>query len=172
MFTVREMEKALNWLMGLYTPEDAGGIDVAELLELSGGEIEELCVGLRNNAENIYEYSFTSFEGVCFDYRGKELFTQRGIYIAGSEMYEEEDEEIDIVYRRELWLLEDMTFAIVRCVSNSFENEDTCFDTQYRTIEKRMEGREDIFIEPDFLVEELLTNCVPVWEGDATIYEL
>lgn len=172
MFKEREMTKAIKWLIGLYTPAECEGVDMQTLLEFAGCDMSELCIGLRNTVETVYEYSVVSTDESSFEYRGKELFQQRAIHIGISEMHGEESIGNNVSYRKELWLLEDMTFAIVHCVHFGCEDGETKYETFYRTIVKRMEGREDIFIAPDILIDELMTTCVPLWEDEATIYEL
>lgn len=172
MFREKEMTQAINKLVGLYTPEDCEGMDMKALMEYAGCDMSELCRGLRNNVETVYQYSVSGDADCSFEYRGKELFEQRSIQVGCSDVYDEESKAIKLVYRNELWLLEDMTFAIVRCVHLACEDNGNRFETDYRSIVKRMEGREDVFLSPEILIEELMMMCVPVWEDESIIYEM
>ena len=66
-----------------------------------------------------------------FNYRGEDLFRQKATLL-----YEETDQvtmEIVVATRTlELWLLEDMSLAVVSCVSVNYDHDG--YITQYRTI--------------------------------------
>ena len=81
-------------------------------------------------------------------------------------------DEAETTYATELWLLEDMSFAIVHCVKMKIGSEDTGYVTEYRAFKKPLEISEDLFFSPESLIEELESMCVPLWEHEATIYEL
>jgi hypothetical protein len=75
-------------------------------------------------------------------------------------------------YRRELWLLEDMTFVVVRCVRMEIGPSEDGYTTEYRCLEKQVRHRDDLFVPPQDLLDELEKLCIPQWEYTATIYEL
>ena len=104
-------------------------------------------------------------------YRGVELFNQRGCLIL-SDVEQMVFDEAKTTYATELWLLEDMSFAIVHCVKMKIGSEDTGYVTEYRAFKKPLEISEDLFFSPESLIEELESMCVPQWEHEATIYEL
>jgi hypothetical protein len=106
-----------------------------------------------------------------FKYRSPELFNQRAIRIYKEIESSTLDNETIANYSTELWFLEDMSFAVVRCVSVSHDDGVT-YDSEYRTIVKKLEKREDLFFPPEDLVEELEEACIPIWESEAIIYEL
>ena len=56
---------------------------------------------------------------------------------------------------RELWLLEDMSFAVVHNVSMVVKSEDYYYTTEYRSIVKLLKERDDLFFTPESLMEEL-----------------
>lgn len=172
MFREKDMTQALKWLMGLYSKEDCLGIDISDLLEFADCDFHEVCQGLRNNVEMVYEYNVSGDLDRSIEYRGKELFSQRAIQIAVAPMYEEENGIFHVSHIKELWLLEDMTFSIVNCLHFFCEYDNCQIETEYRTVSKKFEERDDIFIAPDVLIEELMAVCIPVWEDEATIYEL
>ena len=107
----------------------------------------------------------------AFAYRGVELFNQRGCLIL-SDVEQMVFDEAETTYATELWLLEDMSFAIVHCVKMKIGSEDTGYVTEYRAFKKPLEISEDLFFSPESLIEELESMCVPLWEHEATIYEL
>lgn len=117
MFTERKMEEAIEWLFDLFEPEDYEAYDEEEMGRTGGLYLPEVCIALRDRAESIYEYTVDSLREQGFDYRGKELFDKRGCMIM-SQVDQAAIGEEEIFYNTELWLMEDMTFVIVRCVSN------------------------------------------------------
>lgn len=172
MFAEREMVKALRWLISLYIPEDYdSGYDEEEYGEDGGLCLSEVCMGIRDKAEMIYQYEVRGNHELCFDYRGKELFEMRGC-----NLYCKNDSAVAdgilSAYNTELWLLEDMTFAIVRCVHMTIEVGEVAYETEYRAIVKRVSDRDDLCFTPEELLSELEEMCVPQWECTATIYEI
>lgn len=77
----------------------------------------------------------------------------------------------DTSYNRELWLLEDMSFALVHNVSMVIKSGDFYYATEYRSIVKLLKERDDLFFTPESLTEELEEMCIPQWENEATIYD-
>lgn len=171
MFTERKMVEAIEWLFDLFEPEDYKAYDEEEMGRTGGLYLPEVCIALRDRVETIYEYTVDSLRDQGFDYRGKELFDQRGCMLMSlPEQAVIGDEEI--FYNTELWLMEDMNFIIIRCVSMMTRSDFTGFATDYRTFKKNVEDQGDLFFTPDELIEELEGMCVPQWEHEATIYEL
>lgn len=171
MFSEKEMSEAIDWLFELFTPEDYEGYDEEEIGYAGGLYLPEVCIALRGNAQTVYQYTANGPQDKSFHYRGKELFGQRACL-----MYSDMERGVyDIAttkYDTELWLLEDMTFAIVHCVTIIFSSEDNYYSTEYRAISKIVESRDDLFFTPESLIEELEGMCVPLWESEAIIYEL
>ena len=165
------MKKALSWLIELFSPEDYSAYDEVEMKKYCGLSLEEVSMALRDTAETIYQYTVSNENEMGFNYRGKELFPQRGCLIH-KEMDCGTSDFITTTYNTELWLLENMTFAIVRCVHMVIEAEGNCYETEYRSYVKTVEGREDLLFSPDDLISEMEEMCVPQWEQTATIYEL
>ena len=171
MFRQKEMEKALTWLIGLYRPEDYDAYDEEEASDLDGICFEEICMALRDMAQTVYQYTVESSHEHGFEYRGKELFRMRGCKIC-SDMEIGCCDAVNTLYGKELWFLEDMSFALVHYVRMCGGTEDSEVVTEYRAIIKRFEGRQDLFVSPETLLETLEEMCVPQWEQTATIYEL
>ena len=171
MFTERKMAEAIEWLFDLFEPEDYEAYDEEEMGRTGGLYLPEVCVALRNNVETIYEYTVDGFKDKDFEYRGKELFDKRGCMIM-SQVDQATVGEEEIFYNTELWLLEDMNFVIVRCVSMLTRSDYTGYVTNYRSFKKDVGDQGDLFFTPDELIEELEAMCVPLWEQEATVYEL
>lgn len=169
MFKEKEMIKALSWLIDLYESNDFTVYDEKDLKENGGLYLPEICMALRNKVETVFEYVVNSNHDFAFNYCGKELFDKRACLI-----YEEMNigvcDVINTSYNTELWLLEDMSFVIVHSVE--MEINKGIYKTNYRSIVKTVETRDDLFFAPEDLFEELESKCIPLWEGEATIYEL
>ena len=154
MFNEREMSKAIDWLFELFSPEDYEGYDEDEIGYAGGLCLPEVCTALRGAAQTVYQYSVTGGYEKCFDYRGMELFDQRACLII-SDVEQAVLDEIKTTYETELWLMEDMNFAIVRCVSMLIGSDDTGYVTEYRAFKKILKSAEDLFFSPEELIEEL-----------------
>lgn len=171
MFTEKDMSEALVWLFDQFEPEDYEGYDEEEIGYAGGLCLPEVCTAVRDLAQTVYQYSVQGRYDKSFDYRGLELFDQRACLLF-SDMEQTTMDIATTTYETELWLMEDMTFAIVRCVSISFGDDECGYTTEYRVFKKTLEGRDDIFFPPEELMEELESMCVDQWEHEATIYEL
>lgn len=171
MFTEKEMNKAVSWLFGLFVPEDYETYDEEEMDNSWGLCLPEICNALREKAQTAYQYQIDSSFEKGFCYRGKELFGQRA-----SMMYSDVEvaafDMVDTTYETELWLLEDMSFAVVHCVTVKVESDEMSHTTEYRAVVRKVESRDDLFFTPEALIEVLEEMCVPQWESEATIYEL
>lgn len=135
MFNEREMSKAIDWLFELFSPEDYEGYDEDEIGYAGGLCLPEVCTALRGAAQTVYQYSVAGGYEKCFNYRGMELFDQRACLII-SDVEQAVLDEIKTTYETELWLMEDMNFAIVRCVSMLIGSDDTGYVTEYRAFKK------------------------------------
>ena len=88
----------------------------------------------------------------------RDRFNQRGCLIL-SDVEQMVFDEAKTTYATELWLLEDMSFAIVHCVKMKIGSEDTGYVTEYRAFKKPLEISEDLFFSPESLIEELESMC-------------
>lgn len=170
MFVEKEMSDALKWLFDLFQPEDYEAYDEEEV-GCTALCLSEVCIALRDKAETPYEYVVKTNIDRGFEYRGKELFMQRACLIY-SDMEIGIYDMTDTSYNRELWLLEDMSFALVHNISMVIKPGDFYYATEYRSIVKLLKERDDLFFTPESLTEELEEMCIPQWENEATIYEL
>ena len=100
---------------GCYTEDEA-----TELVESL--DIYSLLQVVRHNATTVYSYITQGRQERSFNYRGEDLFRQKATLL-----YEETDQvtmEIVVATRTlELWLLEDMSLAVVSCVSVNYDHD-------------------------------------------------
>ena len=146
------MSLALTKLFELFSPSDYEAYDEEEIGYAGGLRLPEVCMALKDAVQTVYQYSVTGGYEKSFDYRGVELFNQRGCLII-SDVEQMVFDEAKTTYATELWLLEDMSFAIVHCVKMKIGSEDTGYVTEYRAFKKPLEISEDLFFSPESLIE-------------------
>ena len=122
-----------------------------------------------NKAETVYAYRADGKNALSLDYRSAELFKQRATLL-----YEDVgDSYIGAVFAArsmELWLLEDMGFAVVAKFSvNAGEGE---YVTEYRVYKGSDWADSEISLDLEDLVAELAALCDPYYEHEQPIYEL
>lgn len=110
LFNEREMSLALAKLFELFSPSDYEAFDEEEIGYAGGLCLPEVCMALKDAVQTVYQYSVTGGYEKSFDYRGVELFNQRGCLIL-SDVEQMVFDEAETTYATELWLLEDMSFA-------------------------------------------------------------
>ena len=146
---------------GCYTEDEA-----AELVESL--DIYSLLQVVRHNATTVYSYITQGRQERSFNYRGEDLFRQKATLL-----YEETDQvtmEIVVATRTlELWLLEDMSLAVVSCVSVNYDHDG--YITQYRTIKDTPVMDSELCLDLGELVEDLNGLCGPVYEHTQPVYE-
>ena len=129
---------------GCYTEDEA-----AELVESL--DIYSLLQVVRHNATTVYSYITQGRQERSFNYRGEDLFRQKAT----------------LLY--ELWLLEDMSLAVVSCVSVNYDHDG--YITQYRTIKDTPVMDSELCLDLGELVEDLNGLCGPVYEHTQPVYE-
>ena len=146
----------------LFLTED----EAAELVESL--DIYSLLQVVRHNATTVYSYITQGRQERSFNYRGEDLFRQKATLL-----YEETDQvtmEIVVATRTlELWLLEDMSLAVVSCVSVNYDHDG--YITQYRTIKDTPVMDSELCLDLGELVEDLNGLCGPVYEHTQPVYE-
>ena len=122
-----------------------------------------------NNAETVYAYRADGNHDFSMDYRGAELFDQRATLL-----YEDTGEgyigAVIAVRSLELWLLEDMTFAIV--ANFRVEVGSSEYITEYRVYKGNDWTDSDIDLDLKDLSDELAAMCEPYYDHTQPIYEL
>ena len=110
--------------------------------------------------EDVFEYKAVSAGRNHVDYRGRYLFDQRAIRILAVENFAMEDYHYGMEYEAELWLLEDMSFAVVHCFRTMMEKHGQLGAlTEYRIVRENIESSEDLFFTIEELLEELDCIC-------------
>lgn len=140
MSRVTELEKALTTLFRKGTEVGYTETEIDEFLE--NIDYRALLQAVWNKAETVYAYRADGKNALSLDYRSSELFKQRATLL-----YEDVgDSYIGAVFAArsmELWLLEDMGFAVVAKFSvNAGEGE---YVTEYRVYKGQRLGRQRDF---------------------------
>ena len=133
---------------------------------------ENLFHEIRDRAEPVYAFDANGLLSAALKYRGRKLFDSNATLLWRELTHAEEDDGLDTTRYLEMWLLEDMSFALVHNVSMVIKSGDFYYATEYRSIVKLLKERDDLFFTPESLTEELEEMCIPQWENEATIYEL
>ena len=144
-----------------YTEEEAEDM-------LDGISFDTLLQAIRHNAERVYAFRTDTKCEIGLNYRGMELFDQRATLL-----YEEIHAAVcdaAFVFRStEMWLLENMTVAVVSCVSVVVGDGE--LSAEYRVVKSY--DWEDCGIEDleDFEAE-LRAMCARHYGYDKPVYEL
>lgn len=167
MSRVTELEKALTTLFRKGTEVGYTETEIDEFLE--NIDYHALLQAVWNKAETVYAYRADGKNALSLDYRSTELFKQRATLL-----YEDVgDSYIGAVFAAhsmELWLLEDMGFAVVAKFSvNAGEGE---YVTEYRVYKGSNWADSEISLDLEDLVAELAALCDPYYEHEQPIYEL
>ena len=167
MSKVTELENALTSLFRRGTEVGYTETEIDEFLE--NIDYHTLLQAVWNNAETVYAYRTDGKNALSLDYRGAELFKQRATLL-----YEDVgDSYIDAVLATrsmELWLLEDMGFAVV--ANFSVDAGDSDYVTEYRVYKGSDWTDSEISLDLEDLVAELAALCDPYYEHEQPIYEL
>ncbi len=168
MYSVDSLEYAVERLFqdGIeengYTDEE-----VRKLLERI--DYAALLQAVRHRAQTVYIYTTQGRAPKSFNYRSAELFGQRATLL-----YEDFDQSTaaGVLTSRtyELWLLEDMSFAVAVCVSLDCKNGE--YVTAYREIKEGGPWETGICLDLEELTEKLTELCSLSFEGSIPVYEL
>lgn len=95
--------------------------DVADMdCLLEGINFFALRQALTDRMETVYEYRLTSEVGTQMEYHGQELFDESAVLLCVDRVGCAAD-VAEYERRLELWLLSDMTFAVVSCFRTSYD---------------------------------------------------
>lgn len=167
---MNKIDKLIHLFTDFFTKEGPSyGYDQTEIKEmLSEIDFNTLIQAVRHNADTIYTFRTDSQCEFGLQYRGLELLDKRGTLLY-EDVHDAVAEAGLAVRSTELWLLEDMSIAVVSCVSIIVgENELTA---EYRVLK----GHDwaDCCIEnlEDF-VEDLQEMCATHYSPTKPFYEL
>ncbi len=167
MLTVKGVEKAVREMVRLLYSYDEE-VDVEAVVQ--DIDYENVTQYLINRLEPVYSYKAKGDSEKSFDYLGKELLPQRGTLI-----YREFDRGAsDLVvtsYEKELWILEDMTLAVVTCFSVGVVGEDMTYSTEFRTYKGKLDADNGFAIDPLELDELFQEMCSEQYEWEAPYHE-
>ena len=159
MFTERNIKNAFQSLCELFDEEDRWMLEEDYFVEEG---ISNYCMAkaLAERMEEVFEYKAVSEVSPHVDYRGRYLFDQRAVRIITAENFAMEDYHYGMEYDAELWLLEDMSFAVVHCFRTMMEKHGHLGAlTEYRIVRDTIESSEDLFFTIEELLEELDCIC-------------
>ncbi len=136
---------------------------------LRGVDFDSLLQAVRHYARTVYAYTTQGKAPKSFNYRGAELFDQRATLL-----YEDFDQSTaaEALTSRtyELWLLEDMTFAVTACVTLSTGGGK--YITEYREIKDGDPWDTSIFLDLEKLTGRLMDMSWLASENEIPVYEL
>ena len=159
MSKVTELENALTELFRKGTEVGYSETEIDEFLE--DIDYDTLLQAVWNNAETVYSYRADGEHEFSMDYRGTELFKQRATLL-----YEDMGEGFAgaVVAARsmELWLLEDMGFAIVANFYVEVGNGE--YISEYRVYKGSDWTDSDLDLDLEDLVAELAAMCEPYYD--------
>lgn len=166
MYNKQELENIIQEMFSDATERGYTEEEAEDLLD--GICFDTLLQAIRHNAERVYVFRTDTECEIGLNYRGKELFDQRATLL-----YEEIHDavcDVGFVFRStEMWLLENMSIAVVSCVSVVIGNDELA--AEYRVVKSY--DWEDCGIEnlEDF-AEELRAMCDRHYGYDKPVYEL
>ncbi len=171
MFREKEMATAIYSLFDFFEEEDYEDFESDFLIGEVGEQMHEICLALRNEVVVPYEYSVNNFTGIEFSYRGKELFGKRACLLVDVPQ-DDASGPVSSAIDKELWLLEDMSFAIVSCVRSGLCDQTLIYGCEYRSIVTTEPERDDLFFSPEVLAQSLEWAVERYEENSATVYEM
>ena len=151
-------------LRGEYSPEEIADL-VCDI------EFAHMYDALRDRAETVYAYSTDGDRSMTLKYRSRKLFDRNATLLWREPVLCADDTELASSRYLELWLLEDMSVAVVSCVQIVY-GDGNDYITEYR----EYKGEEIPFSEPvpdllDF-VDRLESLCPEEYHPDeVVIYE-
>lgn len=159
MFTEEKIKGAFQALCELYDEEDRWMLD-DNFFDVEGLSNYCMAKALENRMNEVFEYKVISEARTHVDFRGRYLFEQRAVRIITAENFSMENYHYGMEYDAELWLLEDMSFAVVHCFRTMMEEHGRPGAlTEYRIVRNDIESSEDLFFTIEELLEELDCIC-------------
>lgn len=161
MFTPKKITKALEKLFELFD-EDV----LNALHENYDEEIEDispywLAKAFNADATKLYAYRAMTHVGDGSNFYGKTLTKKKAALLVRYVDTSIENDHFQLLNCSELWLLEDMSFAHVRCVASLIKGDERPdAATEYREFVRKVVCKDDIFFNPDDLVCHLDDCCM------------
>lgn len=167
MSKVADLKNALTELFRKGTEVGYTETEIDEFLE--GIDYHTLLQAVWDSAETVYAFRADGRHELSLNYRGAELFQQRATLL-----YEDMGEGfagvVTTARSMELWLLEDMGFAIV--ANFSLEAGNCEYVTEYRVYKGSDWTDSELDLDFEELVADLAKMCQPYYGYAAPDYEL
>ena len=160
MFTPSEIEGAFRRLFGLYNGEKVRQLKSAFKEELEGISLELLAWKYTNSAFQPLGYCEMERVGEPAQWHGLPILGQQAAFVAEALDTSYTSENFNVNQSIELWLLEDMTFAAVRCTEIfRVEGETFLSGIECRNFLTFVEESTDILISEETLIYALEDTC-------------
>lgn len=167
MFTEKAVEEAVRQMAHALFDYDED-VDIEETVK--GIDYESVVQELWNRMQTIYSYKARGDFDKSFDYFGRELTDQRGALLF--RQFERGGSDIVVTsYEKELWVLEDLSFAVVACFFVGIADEEMAYCTEFRTYKGTLADDAGFDICPEELEELFLDMCCEQYELEAPYYE-
>ena len=168
MFSVDALKDATYHLFRGGIGEDYGYDDEDVEAMMDCIDFHALLQAVRHKMGTAYAYITQGNQPKSFNYRGPELFGQRAICLSAS--MQSSTAEVVVTNRyEELWLLEDMTFAPVVCITVACGKE---YVTEYRVVKEGDPWQNGMMPDLEELTYTLRDMCDPCYECEIPVYEL
>ena len=167
MNKVSDLKKALTLLFR--SGADARHSESEMLKLLDGINCLTLLQSVHNDADTVYQYLAFGRASGDFEYYGPELLTQKATLLY-EDTTDRADESVSCARTLELWLLPDMTFAVISCFSVSVRN--GTYLTEYRTYKGRDWRETGMQIDFPALAEKLRKWSEAVNENEPPMFEV
>lgn len=176
MFNEKNITKALTQLMALYAEDEPAIMEPGEMEDcgicFDALYLPDVCMALMNQVQSVYQYEVMGSGAAGFKYRGKDLFGLRACKVF-EEMLSSSTSLTTVNHFMELWLLEDMNFAVVENINvNMPHTGNEHYSSDYRTIKCIVENGKDLPFDPYEILEELSELSENVYENQAIIYAM
>ena len=160
MFTPSEIEGAFRRLFGLYNGEKVRQLKSAFKEELEGISLELLAWKYTNSAFQPLGYCEMERVGEPAQWHGLPILGQQAAFVAEALDTSYTSENFNVNQSIELWLLEDMTFAVVRCTEIfKVEGEKFLSGIECRNFLTFVEEGADILVSEETLIYALEDTC-------------
>ena len=161
MFTPKNIERAFENLSELVSPDIQAALSENYHEEMEDISPRWLAKAFDAKATKLYGYRAMSRVEGGMTYYGKPLTKKKGVLLLNYVNSSIENEHLQMVNCSELWLLEDMSFAHVRCFGTLIKGDERPdAATEYRQFVRRVARKDDIFFCPDDLLCQLDDSCM------------
>lgn len=150
MFNQNDITKSLSNLIEIYSKQSHN----IKLCILSTSDI---CMTIMKRIQTAYEYEIDNNN---LKYYGKDLFNQRACKLF-EKLISSTTNKYTINQFWELWLLEDMTFAVVENINTVKRKQ---YSSDYRAIRTIARSIEDIPFNPSEILEQLSEMCYDIFD--------